>query len=100
MAQTKRGANNRTDVTSRSAPEFKNPGFYNKATLVGSNKTIAFTGSTIAAGFICENVTNVTIELQNGGTLPGSTLTADTLYEIAPKKVVIGATGVVHVLHK
>ena len=64
MAQTKRGANNRTDVTSRSAPKFKNPGFYNKATLVGSNKTIAFTGSAIAAGFICENVTNVTIELQ------------------------------------
>ena len=40
---------------------------FNKATLVGSNKTIAFTGSAIAAGFICENVTNVTIELQNGG---------------------------------
>ena len=100
MPQIKSGTNNRTDVASRSAPKFKNPGFFNKATLVGSNKTIAFTGSAIAAGFIVEDVSNVTIELHNGGTLPGSTLTADTLYEIAPKKVVIGATGVVHVLHK
>ena len=45
-------------------------------------------------------MTNVVIHASNGGQIPGTSLTADTLYPIGVKKVVIGSTGKVHVLHK
>jgi len=52
------------------------------------------------AGFIVEAVNNVVIHCAGGGTLPGSTLSVDTVYPIGVNKVAIGATGVVYVLHK
>tara|TARA_Y100001973_G_C5130494_1_gene297494 strand:+ start:659 stop:961 length:303 start_codon:yes stop_codon:yes gene_type:complete len=100
MPQIKSGTNNRTDVSSRNVPDFKNTGRYNSSTKVAANQTVAFTGSSIAAGFIVENVSNVSIELQNGGMIPGSALLVDTQYDIAPRKVIIGSSGIVHVLHK
>ena len=100
MATVTSGTKGRTDVSSRSQPDFKNPGVYNKATKVAANETVAFTGSAIAAGFIVEDVSNVTIELQNGGMIPGSALLVDTQYDIAPSKVIIGSSGIVHVLHR
>ena len=54
MATVTSGTKGRTDVSSRSQPDFKNPGVYNKATKVAANQTVAFTGSAIAAGFIVE----------------------------------------------
>ena len=36
----------------------------------------------------------------NGGEILGSALTADTLYPIGTRKVTIGASGKVYVLHK
>ena len=59
-----------------------------------------FTCSNAAAGFIVEAVDNVRIVAVNGGTIPGTALLVDTVYPIAPQKVIIGSTGVVHVLHK
>ena len=75
-------------------------GVYNSITKVLSSTTVAFTGSKAGAGFIVENVTNVTIHAAGGGQLPGSTLLIDTLYPIGVNKVTIAATGVVYVLHK
>ncbi len=77
-----------------------NLGDYNRVTKVDSSTTYHSTGSNEGAGFIVENVTNVVIHASAGGTLAGSTLTAKTLYPIGVKKVVIGGTGVVHVLHR
>ena len=77
-----------------------NLGEYNRVTLVPASTTFHATGSNEGSGFICENVTNVVIHASNGGQIPGTSLTADTLYPIGVKKVVIGSTGKVHVLHK
>ena len=81
-------------------PDIQALGDYNKVTKVNSATTVAFSGSNAGAGFIVENVTNVTIHGAGGGSLPGSTLLIDTVYPIGVKKVAIGATGVVHVLHR
>ena len=84
----------------RSAPEDRRLGDYNDVVRVGPNTTSYFTGSYAGAGFIVENVTNVVITTAGGGTLPGSTLTADTLYPIGVKQVVNGASGIVYVLKR
>jgi hypothetical protein len=84
----------------RPSPSINSLGDYNRTTLVGSSITFHSTGSNSGAGFIVENATNVVISLTNGGTLPGSTLTVNTLYPIGVKKVAIGATGVVYILHR
>ena len=81
-------------------PDIQSLGDYNKVTKVNSATTVAFSGSNAGAGFIVENVTNVTIHAAMGGTLPGSALLIDTFYPIGVKKVVIAATGVVYVLHR
>ena len=90
----------RFDVSSRSAPDFKSAGTYNRVTKVASSTTVAFTGSMVAAGFIVEDVTNVTITAVDGGEIPGSSVLVDTVYPIAPQKVTIGSSGIVHVLHR
>ena len=81
-------------------------GEYNSLTVVsGSTQSpnFVFTGSATipqGAGFIVEVVTNVVIQAADGGTIPGSALTADTLYPIGVRKVTIGASGIVYVLHR
>ena len=75
-------------------------GDYNKVTEVGSSTTYHATGSNSGAGFIVENLTNVVIHCSSGGTLDSGQLSTKTLYPIGVRKVVIGATGVVHVLHR
>jgi hypothetical protein len=75
-------------------------GNYNGVTFVNSSNTFHATGSNAGAGFIVENATNVTITLSDGSTIPGSTLNVKELYPIGVKKVVIGATGKVHILHR
>ncbi len=75
-------------------------GDYNRVTKVSSSTTFHSTGSNAGAGFIVEVVDNVVVHAAGGGTLPGTSLTADTLYPIGVKKVVIGSDGIVHVLHR
>jgi len=81
-------------------------GEYNSLTVVsGSTQSpnFVFTGSATipqGAGFIVEVVTNVTISLPGGGSIPGSALTADTLYPIGVSEVNAGAGGIVYVLHR
>ena len=87
-------------IAGRSKQPLRATGDFNGITKVASNTTVAFTGSNAGAGFIVDNVTNVTIHAAMGGTLPGSTLLIDTLYPIGVNKVTIAATGVVYVLHK
>ena len=84
----------------RSLPTDQRLGTYNKVTKVTANTAVDFTGSDAGAGFIVEAVNNVVIHCAGGGTLPGSTLSVDTVYPIGVNKVAIGATGVVYVLHK
>tara|TARA_B100001564_G_C20503441_1_gene607288 strand:+ start:622 stop:918 length:297 start_codon:yes stop_codon:yes gene_type:complete len=98
MARADAGGMHSTSHTN--IPKKIDAGEYNKITFVDSSTTVAFTGSNAAAGFICEVVTNVVIEAVNGGTIPGTALTADTLYPITPQKVTIGSSGKVYVLHK
>ena len=75
-------------------------GDYNRVTKVPSSTTFHATGSNAGAGFIVEVVTNVVIHAASGGTLPSSALLVDTVYPIGVKKVVIGSSGIVHVLHR
>ena len=84
----------------RATPTDRRPGDYNIITKVLADTTVAFTGSNAGAGFICEVVTNVVIHAASGGTLPSSALLVDTVYPIGVKKVVIGGSGIVHVLHR
>ena len=87
-------------IGGRSKPTDRRLGDYNRITKVLSSTTVAFTGSNAGAGFICEVVTNVVIHGSSGGTIPGTSLTADTLYPIGVNKVAIGAEGIVYVLHR
>jgi hypothetical protein len=92
----------RTDAGTmfRSSPTDYKLGDYNGITKVLSSTTVDFTGSNAGAGFIVENTTNVVVHAAGGGTLPTAALNTKTLYPIGVKKVVIGGTGVVYVLHK
>ena len=45
-------------------------------------------------------MTNVVITAADGGTIPGTSLTADTLYPIGVSEVNAGAGGIVYVLHR
>ena len=81
-------------------PSERRLGEYNGVVRVASNTTVDFTGSAAGAGFIVENVSNVVIHTPGGGTLPGSALTADTLYPIGVKQVAIGNSGIVYVLKR
>ena len=98
MARADAGGMHNTSHTN--IPKKIDAGEYNKITFVDSNEIVAFTGSNAAAGFICEVVTNVSIQATNGGVIPGTSLTADTLYPIGVSRVTIGASGKVFVLHK
>ena len=84
----------------RSLPTDQKLGDYNGISRVAPNTTVAFTGSNAGAGFIVEHVGNVVIHGSGGVTIPGTSLTADTLYPIGVKKVTIGASGIVYVLHR
>ena len=85
----------------RNIVKHDNPvGDYNGITKVAADTTVAFTGSNAGAGFIVEVITNVVIHASMGGTLPASVLLVDTVYPIGVKKVVIGSSGIVHVLHR
>ena len=84
----------------RSLPSDQRLGDYNGITKVLSSTTVAFTGSNAGAAFICEVVTNVVIHGSGGGSILGTSLTADTLYPIGVNKVAIGASGIVYVLHR
>jgi len=98
MARTNIGMH---DTSHTTWPKYQNTGEYNSITKVASSTTTDFTGSNAGAGFICENVSNVVIHPMNGGdSIPGTSLTADTLYPIGVKQVAIGSSGVVYVLHK
>ena len=99
MARTDAGGMHSTSHTSY--PSWNSPGEYNKITKVAANTTVAFTGSNAGAGFICEHIGNVSIQASNGGDIiPGTSLTADTLYPIGVSRVEIGNNGIVYVLHK
>ena len=86
--------------THRSQPAYRSTGDYNRITKVDSSTTFFATGSNAGAAFICEVITNVVIHGADGGTIPGTSLTADTLYPIGVRKVAIGASGIVYVLHR
>jgi len=86
--------------TQRSLPNTNPVGEYNRITKVASSTTFHATGSNVGAAFICEDVSNVVIHATEGGVIPGTSLSADTLYPIGTRKVVIGSSGVVYVLHK
>ena len=81
-------------------PDYLALGDYNRVTPVASSTTFYATGSNAGAGFIIENVTNVVIHCAGGGTLNGDQCTVKVLYPIGVKKVVNGASGIVHVLHR
>ena len=95
MADTHAGTMFRSRPTARGTL-----GVYNKSTKVAASTMVAFTGSNAGAGFICEVVTNVVIHGSGGGTIPGTSLTADTLYPIGVSKVANGNNGIVYVLHR
>ena len=84
----------------RSQPTDQSLGDYNRVTPVASSTTFHATGSNAGAGFIVENTTNVVIHCASGGVLGPNQLNTKTVYPIGVRKVVIGGTGVVHVLHR
>ena len=84
----------------RDSPSIRATGDYNRITKVDSSTTFHATGSNAGAGFIVEVLTNVVIHAADGGTLPSSAMLVDTVYPIGVKKVVIGSSGIVHVLHR
>ena len=84
----------------RNPPSIRATGDYNRVTPVASSTTFHATGSNAGAGFIVENTTNVVIHCASGGVLGPNQLNTKTVYPIGVRKVVIGGTGIVHVLHR
>ena len=84
----------------RDAPTIYAVGDYNRVTFVSSSVTFESTGSNTGAGFIIENATNVNFTLTNGGQMAGSLFNTKEIYPIGIKKVAIGTTGRVYILHK
>ena len=86
-------------IVDRTPPSVRgNLGEYNKIIKVNSSTTFEATGSNEAKAFILENVSNVVIHGSGGGQIPGTALSADTLYEIGVKKIVIGSSGIAYLL--
>ena len=86
-------------IVDRTPPSVRgNLGEYNKIIKVNSSTTFEATGSNEAKAFILENVSNVVVHGSGGGQIPGTALSADTLYEIGVKKVVIGSSGIAYLL--
>ena len=86
-------------IVDRTPPSVRgNLGKYNKIIKENSSTTFEATGSNEAKAFILENVSNVVIHGSGGGQIPGTALSADTLYEIGVKKVVIGSSGIAYLL--
>ena len=84
----------------RNPPSIRATGDYNRVTPVASSTTFHATGSNAGAGFIVENTTNVVIHCAGGGILGGDQCTVKVLYPIGVKKVTIGGSGIVYVLHR
>ena len=86
-------------IVDRTPPTVKgNLGKYNKIIKVGSSTTFEATGSNEAKAFILEDVSNVVVHGSGGGVIPGTALSADTVYEIGVKKIVIGSSGIAYLL--
>jgi len=86
-------------IVDRTPPTVRgNLGKYNKIIKVNSSTTFEATGSNEAKAFILENVSNVVVHGSGGGQIPGTSLSADTLYEIGVKKIVIGSSGIAYLL--
>tara|TARA_B100001778_G_scaffold319660_1_gene309363 strand:- start:1041 stop:1310 length:270 start_codon:yes stop_codon:yes gene_type:complete len=86
-------------IVDRTPPTVRgNLGKYNKIIKVNSSTTFEATGSNEAKAFILENVSNVVVHGSGGGQIPGTALSADTLYEIGVKKIVIGSSGIAYLL--
>ena len=99
MARTDAGGMHSTSHTNW--PKRTSTGEYNSITKVAASTTVAFTGSNAGAAFICENISNVSIQATNGGdVIPEAALTVATLYPIGVSRVAIGSSGIVYVLHK
>lgn len=86
-------------IVDRTKPTVQgNLGKYNKIIKVGSSTTFEATGSNEAKAFILEDVSNVVVHGSGGGVIPGTALSADTVYEIGVKKIVIGSSGIAYLL--
>ena len=86
-------------IVDRTPPTVRgNLGKYNKIIKVNSSTKFEATGSNEAKAFILENVSNVVVHGSGGGQIPGTSLSADTLYEIGVKKIVIGSSGIAYLL--
>lgn len=73
-------------------------GRWYKVIEVNNTSTVDFTGSNYGAGGIILTNTNCTIHLSGGGTIPGTALSTNTLYEFSVSKVVNAAAAKQYVL--
>lgn len=79
--------------------KYGHQGKWQKSIRVGNGETTHFTGSDNAGvgGVIVVNA-DTTIHLSGGGTIPGSALNTNELYEFGVSKIVNGGSGDVYAL--
>lgn len=78
--------------------KFGHPGKWKKVITVSTGQTLICTGSNYGAGAIIIGNTDTTVHLSEGGSLPGTAIGANTLFEGSIEKIVNGGSGVVYVL--
>jgi len=74
------------------------PGRWKRVVEVGNNATVDFTGSNYGAGGVILSNSNCTIHFSDGGSIPGTALSNNTLYEFSVSKVVNNAAAKQYVL--
>lgn len=90
---------NRTGLSNDDFSRLGHPGKWFKSLAVTGSVEVNFTGSNMGAGAIIIDTAGQTIHLSNGGIIPGSALSVDTIHELSISKVV-STSGTAYILFR
>lgn len=76
------------------------PGRFYKTTALSTGTQYDFTGSDRGVGGVILTNTDATIHLSGGGSIPGTALNTNELYELSISKIVTGASGAGYALYR
>lgn len=77
------------------------PGRFYKSSAISSSTQYDYTGSNRGVGAVLfTNTSNVTIHLSGGGSIAGSALNTNEVYELSVAKVEVGVSGAGYALYR
>lgn len=88
----------KTTETESDFSKYGHPGKWKESITVGNGETLVCTGSNFGAGAVLISNSDTTIYLSDGGSIPGTAIGTNTVFEGSIEKVENGASGLVYVL--